>query len=96
MNKRERASPSLRREIREEQHHVCAYCASPNHKLSVHHILPTSLGGPNTKENLVGLCRTPCHDVMDKKYFEEGKMFQEVLMEEGKEYLLPHHLQLPS
>jgi HNH endonuclease len=44
----------------EEQHSICTICGH-EHKLTAHHKIRRSKGGPDHPWNLVGICR-PCHD----------------------------------
>ena len=48
-------------------------------ELDVHHIIARSLGGKNTKENLITVCRS-CHDIIEVLPFEERvKKCQKIL-----------------
>lgn len=49
----------IRRAVMERDGRRCKECASPD-DLSLDHIIPFSLGGPDTEENLRVLCR-PCN-----------------------------------
>jgi hypothetical protein len=44
----------------EEQKSVCTVCGH-SHKLTAHHKIRQSDGGPNVRHNLVGVCRS-CHN----------------------------------
>jgi 5-methylcytosine-specific restriction endonuclease McrA len=84
---------SIRKRVRREQEYRCAYCGKScaGHQqneppLTVHHVMPSSLGGSNERQNAVGLCGDECHPLFDKLIFEEGKTFFQVLMEEGRIY----------
>lgn len=44
------------RECLEYYSHSCAYCGKNEEKLTQDHIIPTSLGGSNTKTNIVPAC----------------------------------------
>ena len=49
----------LRTYIKQRDNNTCRFCASTE-DIQVHHITPTVLGGKNTEENLICLCRK-CH-----------------------------------
>ena len=55
----------LKKEIREKQGGVCASCGQKVKKLQIHHIIPQSMGGSDTRDNAVGLC-PDCHDKWDE------------------------------
>lgn len=50
---------SLRREVYARDGYACLHCGATEH-LSLDHIHPWSLGGPDTLENLQTLCK-PCN-----------------------------------
>ena len=70
-----------KRQIKNEQAGRCAICGVESH-LTIHHILPRAHGGTNAKLNGLGVCREPCHDVLDI-YAKRNKYYPEVLMEKG-------------
>lgn len=81
---------TIKKEVRRSQNYRCAYCGEycrghgySEPILEVHHILPSSLGGKNTRENAIGLCPS-CHERHDKEAFCNGKLFFETLLEEGR------------
>lgn len=59
-------SNELKMKVRREQKGVCADCGEKPSKLTIHHIIPQSMGGPDTRDNAVGLCRE-CHDFWDEQ-----------------------------
>lgn len=80
---REGFSLDLKDRVRSEQDGECGVCYRPQEVLSVHHIKPKSQRGPNVRENALGACRTPCHDVLDEYALEKKVYYPEVLMEKG-------------
>ncbi|MBP7118587.1 HNH endonuclease [Candidatus Woesebacteria bacterium] len=55
----------IRQQVRERDN-VCQVCKiKPQTELQVHHLIPFRMGGKNTMENLVGLCRS-CHSKIEK------------------------------
>lgn len=52
------ASKSLRFQILRRDNHTCRYCgrSAPEVRLTVDHVVPEALGGPDTPENLVAAC----------------------------------------
>lgn len=52
-------SKSLRMEVMRRDNHTCRYCgaAAPDVKLTVDHVMPTTLGGSDEPSNLVTACR---------------------------------------
>jgi 5-methylcytosine-specific restriction endonuclease McrA len=67
-------SRRLKEEIRKKQDNVCASCGKKVKKLQIHHIIPQSMGGPDTEDNAVGLCPN-CHQEWDERA-KEGKFFK--------------------
>jgi 5-methylcytosine-specific restriction endonuclease McrA len=67
-------SRGLKEEIRKKQKGFCADCGLKPEKLHIHHIIPQSMGGPDTKDNAVGLCPN-CHQKWDERA-KEGKFFK--------------------
>jgi len=55
----------LKQQVRKEQKGVCADCGEKPKKLEIHHIIPQSMGGKDTRDNAVGLC-PDCHDKWDE------------------------------
>lgn len=51
-------SKSLRYQILRRDNHTCRYCGrtAPEVRLTVDHVVPEALGGPDTPENLVAAC----------------------------------------
>ncbi|MEI6159631.1 MAG: HNH endonuclease [Roseococcus sp.] len=52
---------ALRRRLSAEQNHRCCYCgvrtdASSRHPPTIEHVIPRSLGGPDTYDNCVMVC----------------------------------------
>jgi len=58
-------SKELKRQVRKEQEGICADCGGKPEKLQIHHIIPESMGGPDTRDNAVGLC-PECHKKWDE------------------------------
>lgn len=56
-------SKRLRFEVLRRDAHTCRYCgrAAPEVKLTVDHVVPQALGGPDTPDNLVTAC-ADCND----------------------------------
>ena len=52
--------------VREEQDGCCADCGMKCEKLEVHHIVPESKGGSQTRDNAIGLCHS-CHQDWDRQ-----------------------------
>lgn len=52
-------SKRTRYEVLKRDNHTCRYCGAtaPDAKLTVDHVLPTSLGGSDAPDNLVAACR---------------------------------------
>lgn len=65
-------SRELKEQVRKEQNNICASCGKKVKKLTIHHIIPQAMGGSDTRNNAVGLCRD-CHDYYDELAFKEGK-----------------------
>lgn len=86
-------SRETRHQVHKEQHEKCAYCGvrcDGKHKtLTVHHIWPRAFGGSSHRRNAVGLCRPGCHEKFDDIAFKEGKTFDDVMQEEGRQLPLP-------
>ncbi len=55
--KRRAISVAVRREVYARDHHRCRHCGS-SRDLSIDHIFPWSLGGPDVAENFQTLCRS--------------------------------------
>ncbi len=77
---REGFSLKLKERVRQEQNGECGVCYRQE-PLTVHHIKPKSQGGPNVRDNALGVGRTPCHDVLDEFALEKKIYYPEVLME---------------
>ena len=56
----------LRFLVREEQGNCCADCGIEDKKLEIHHIIPESKGGSQTRDNAIGLCHS-CHQEWDRQ-----------------------------
>jgi hypothetical protein len=56
----------IRRAVLYRDHYHCIRCDQrfKSEQLSVHHIIPRDMGGPNTMSNLMALCN-PCHDYVE-------------------------------
>jgi len=67
-------SKELKKQVRKEQKGVCADCGEKPKKLEIHHIIPQSMGGSDTRDNAVGLCPN-CHQEWDEKA-KEGVFFK--------------------
>jgi hypothetical protein len=67
-------SKKLKEQVREEQKGICADCGGRPPQLHIHHIVPQSMGGPDTIDNAVGLCPN-CHQKWDEKA-KEGIFFK--------------------
>lgn len=76
----------IRRQIRREQHNLCASCGMESEKIECHHIQPKSHGGQDIRENGVGLCKEACHPLYDHLALEKGIYYTEVQMQGGVEY----------
>ena len=61
-------SKELKERVRKEQKGICADCGTKPKKLEIHHIIPQSMGGADTRENAVGLC-PECHEKWDELAF---------------------------
>jgi ssDNA-binding Zn-finger/Zn-ribbon topoisomerase 1 len=61
----------LKQQVRREQKGICADCGGKPKKLEIHHIIPQSMGGSDTRDNAVGLC-PECHDKWDALAFLKG------------------------
>ena len=51
----------LRRQVADRAKHACEYCLAPQYfvvEMEIDHIIPVSLGGENTSENLCLSCRS--------------------------------------
>lgn len=77
-----------KKQIKKEQKHKCGYCGQANCFLEVHHIIPVNHGGTRDRDNGVALC-VICHQYFDNLALHEHRYFHEVVLEEGKEYVLP-------
>ena len=62
-------SEELKKQVRKEQGGRCDWCGKKVKKLQIHHIIPQSMGGSDTRENAVGLCED-CHRYWDKLSFQ--------------------------
>jgi len=62
-------SHELKEQVRKEQKGICADCGEKPKKLTIHHIIPQSMGGKDTRDNAVGLCRQ-CHERWDELAFQ--------------------------
>jgi len=58
----------LKKQVRREQKGICADCGRKPKKLEIHHIIPQSMGGADTRDNAVGLC-PECHEKWDELAF---------------------------
>ena len=67
-------SRELKDQVRKEQKGICAWCGKKPKKLTIHHIVPQSMGGKDTRENAVGLCRS-CHDYWDEQALKKGVFY---------------------
>jgi len=63
----------LKKEVRRQQKGMCDWCGQKT-KLTIHHIIPQSMGGSDTRDNAVGLCRE-CHDYWDEQALKYGKFY---------------------
>lgn len=90
--------PETRKQIKKEQGFACAWCGQKG-CLQVHHIVPQSIAkelGWNDRQitdrsNGVALCEGEgkCHETFDILALEYNRFFDEVAMDEGKEYTIP-------
>ena len=62
-------SKELKEQVRKEQKGVCDWCGRKVKKLQIHHIIPQSMKGKDTRENAVGLC-PDCHRYWDELSFQ--------------------------
>lgn len=65
-------SKELKEQVRKEQEGICGMCGRRVKKLQIHHRIPQSLGGKDTRENAIGLCSS-CHKIADRLAFKFGK-----------------------
>ena len=68
-------SEELKKQVRKEQKGICADCGGKPKKLQIHHIIPQSMGGSDTRDNAVGLC-PECHDKWDMLAFLKGIFYE--------------------
>ena len=68
-------TPELKWQIKAEQGFKCGVCNKRLH-LSVHHILPMSMGGSGERENGVGVCQK-CHQRLDQRAVTQHKFYPE-------------------
>jgi hypothetical protein len=90
--RRNNFSESIKKDVRRSQNYRCAYCGEfcrghgyKEPVLEIHHVLPLSLGGANTRENAIGLCPS-CHKRHNQEALCRGKLFFETLLSEGRFY----------
>lgn len=69
-------STALKKRVRWEQHGQCDCCPTVPRKLQIHHKIPQSMGGSDTRDNAVGLC-PDCHEYFDKLALEAGIFYDE-------------------
>lgn len=62
----------IKKQVRKEQRNICAMCGRKVKKLQIHHRIPQSLGGSDTRENAIGLC-SDCHKIADELALRLGK-----------------------
>ena len=53
----------------------CCICSAKDITLDLHHIIPRRLGGPNTFENLIPVCKT-CHTIIAPFHYKEENQEQ--------------------
>lgn len=75
----------VREDVRHEQGRRCADCGEYHSSLQTHHVLPSSMYGSIDRRNAVGLCPR-CHQRHDREAICNGRLFYEVLMDEGRWY----------
>lgn len=68
-------SRELKDQVRKEQRGICAGCGRKVKKLTIHHIIPQSMGGSDTRNYAVGLCRD-CHNYYDDLALNKGIFFK--------------------
>lgn len=91
---RERAFTTEQRfQVRYEQDFLCAACGTAcrgSHFkepiLSIHHVVPISRGGSNERDNAIGLCPKPCHDIFDYLALEQNTSALPILEAMGIPY----------
>jgi hypothetical protein len=91
-----RFPPSVRKQVREEQQHTCAFCGAAG-CLEVHHILPSidkeSMNWTDEqiidRTNAVALCagEGQCHETFNILARKYSRYFDEVMEAEGRTYL---------
>jgi len=59
----EREAVLRRQEI--DGYPCCIFCGKPSRELDMAHYIPRSKSGLGIEQNLVGLCRFPCHSELD-------------------------------
>jgi len=72
---------SVKREVYERDGGRCVICGS-EHGMPEAHFVPRSRGGLGIKENIVTICRVPCHYEFDHGYRSDE------LHEEVRQYLI--------
>ncbi|HNQ31143.1 MAG TPA: HNH endonuclease signature motif containing protein [Candidatus Woesebacteria bacterium] len=72
-------SPRVRDQVINDQNGQCADCGIKPEDLQVHHIVPYSKGGKQTRENAVGMCPR-CHNIWDKRAHFEGIIYPGIPM----------------
>ena len=60
-------------EIKEKYNHKCAYCHRQMTRLEMDHVIPLSLGGMHTAENVVPACRT-CNASKGNRLLQPGEV----------------------
>jgi cytochrome c553 len=68
-------SKELKQQVRKEQGGICADCGDKPKKLEIHHIIPQSMKGKDTRDNAVGLC-SDCHEKWDALALFKGIFFK--------------------
>lgn len=72
-------SDYVKKEVREEQHNICADTGIKCRKLEIHHKLPQCMGGSDKIENAVGLAgekeKIDAHEKWDRMTIDSGVMF---------------------
>lgn len=91
-------SKETKKLARREADNTCACCGVKvrrSNELECHHEVPQSLGGSNTRVNLVTLCGeayNDCHEKYDKLVLEEGILFNgQRLADAPDEMFRSHH-----
>lgn len=72
-------SKEVKRQVRQDQHNICAETGIQTRKLEIHHQLPQCMGGSDRIENAIGLAgekdKIDAHEKYDRLAIDNGIMF---------------------